>query len=62
MTTNSFLASGGDNFTVLTQGTDRFDAGVDIDALEAWLKASPPMPTGGRVKKIGAVPKPSRTR
>ena len=58
VTTNSFLASGGDNFTLLTQGTNRFDAGVDIDALEAWLKGSPPMPTGGRVKKIGAIPKP----
>lgn len=57
VTTNSFLASGGDSFTVLTKGTDRFDAGVDIDALETWLKGNPPMPTGGRVKKIGAVPK-----
>ena len=59
ITTNNFLASGGDSFTVLKQGTNRFDAGVDIDALEAWLKSNPPMPTGGRVKKIGAVPKPS---
>jgi 5'-nucleotidase len=55
--TNSFLASGGDSFTMLTKGTDRVDAGVDIDALEAWLKSNPPMPTGGRVKKVGAVPK-----
>jgi 5'-nucleotidase len=54
---NSFLASGGDNFTILTKGTDRVDAGVDIDALEAWLKSNPRMPTGGRVTKTGAVPK-----
>jgi 5'-nucleotidase len=57
VTSNSFLASGGDNFTVLTKGTERVDAGIDIDALEAWLKSNPRMPAGGRVTKVGAVPK-----
>ncbi|MBI2783494.1 MAG: bifunctional metallophosphatase/5'-nucleotidase [Gammaproteobacteria bacterium] len=33
ITVNSFMASGGDNFTVLTQGTDRVIGPVDLDAL-----------------------------
>jgi 5'-nucleotidase len=55
VTTNSFLAAGGDNFSVFTEGTDRFDAGLDLDALEAYLKANPPVPTGGRVKSLHIV-------
>ena len=39
VTVVNFLASGGDNFTVLTQGTDAVDAGLDVDATEAYLKA-----------------------
>lgn len=50
--TNSFMASGGDNYTVLQGGTDRRDVGVDIDALEAYLTASPAMPKGGRIRKL----------
>ncbi len=57
--TNSFLAAGGDNFTVFTEGTDRFDAGVDLDALEAYLKTNPPLPTGGRVKSLHIVRDPT---
>ncbi|HUE78362.1 MAG TPA: bifunctional metallophosphatase/5'-nucleotidase [Sphingomicrobium sp.] len=57
--TNSFLAAGGDNFTVLTEGTDRFDAGLDLDALEAFLKTNPPLPTGGRVKSLHIVRDPT---
>lgn len=53
--TNSFLASGGDNFTVFTEGTDRLDAGNDLDALEAYLKTDPPIPNGGRVKSLHIV-------
>jgi 5'-nucleotidase len=37
ITVNSFLAEGGDRFTVLTQGTDRLGGAVDLDALEAYL-------------------------
>jgi 5'-nucleotidase len=46
---NSFLATGGDGYTVLTQGTDPFDAGLDLDALEAWLATNPQVPTLGRI-------------
>ena len=49
VTINNFLASGGDGYSVLTQGTDTFDAGLDLDALEAWLATSPPVPTPGRI-------------
>jgi len=56
--TNSFMASGGDNYTMLRDGTDRRDVGVDLDALEAYLAAGKMAPVGGRVKKAGAVPAP----
>lgn len=46
---NNFLASGGDGFSVLNQGTDAFDAGLDLDALEAWLATNPPVPAVGRI-------------
>jgi len=42
VTTNSFLASGGDGFTVLARQRDAAQGGNDLDALEAWLKATPP--------------------
>jgi 5'-nucleotidase len=57
--TNSFLAAGGDNFRVFTEGTERFDAGLDLDALEAYLKTNPPVPTGGRVKSLHIVREPT---
>ena len=46
---NSFLATGGDGYTVLTQGADPFDAGLDLDALEAWLATNPQVPAVGRI-------------
>jgi 5'-nucleotidase len=58
--TNSFMASGGDNYFVLRDGTDRHDVGVDLDALEAYLARGKTEPLGGRVKKMGAAaPQPS---
>jgi 5'-nucleotidase len=51
--TNSFMASGGDNYAVLREGKDRRDVGVDLDALEAYLAAGAAQPLGGRVKKAG---------
>ncbi|AGC48304.1 5'-nucleotidase [Myxococcus stipitatus DSM 14675] len=39
VTVNSFLASGGDGFDVLTEGKDRLGGAVDIDALEVFMKA-----------------------
>jgi 5'-nucleotidase len=34
---NSFLADGGDAFSILTQATNRVGGVVDLDALEAYL-------------------------
>jgi 5'-nucleotidase len=44
VTTNSFLASGGDSFSGFTMQRDAVIGMRDIDALEAWLKALPPRP------------------
>ena len=57
VTVVNFLSTGGDNFTVLTQGTDVHDPNiVDVEASEAYLKA------GGDVPKLGRIedrtPKP----
>ena len=57
--TNSFLATGGDGFTVFNEGTNRVDAGNDLDALEAYLKGNPRLPTGGRVKSLHIVREPA---
>jgi hypothetical protein len=39
---NSFLASGGDNFTVFRDGTDPAGGpGLDLDALEAYRQVEP---------------------
>ena len=53
---NNFLASGGDGFSVLNQGTETFDAGLDLDALEAWLATNPSVPAIGRTVNVS--PKP----
>ena len=42
MTANNFLADGGDNFTLLADGTNRFVGGLDIDALADYLTAHDP--------------------
>lgn len=39
---NNFIADGGDNFTVLKDGTDRINGGLDIDTLVNYLKAHDP--------------------
>jgi 5'-nucleotidase len=52
VTVNNFLASGGDGYSVLAQGTDLFDAGLDLDALEAWLATNPGNPPGGRIRDV----------
>ena len=54
VTTNNFLASGGDGFTVLPEGTNTVDADVDVDALEAYLKAGAEAPGLGRIKDVNA--------
>ncbi|MEV4346074.1 bifunctional metallophosphatase/5'-nucleotidase [Actinoplanes sp. NPDC049596] len=51
VTTNDFLANGGDGFSALTAGTGRTTApGFDIDALVAYLGAAPVAP--GPVNRI----------
>jgi 5'-nucleotidase len=47
ITTNDFLANGGDGFTGLTAGTGRVTApGFDVDALVAYLGANAPVAPG----------------
>lgn len=46
VTVNSFLADGGDNFSVLTEGTDRLGGEVDLDALVTYFGANSPVPPG----------------
>ena len=41
VTVNSFMAAGGDNFTVLVQGLNRVIGPVDLDALIAYIKSLP---------------------
>ena len=51
VTVVNFLATGGDNFTVLKEGTDTVDTGiVDVDATEAYLKAGGGAPELGRIE------------
>lgn len=52
ITVNNFLASGGDNLTVLTQGVDTVDAGLDLDAVEAYLRAGASVPVADRIKDL----------
>jgi 5'-nucleotidase len=49
---NNFLAWGGDNFTLLAPGRDPVDAGLDLDATEAYLATNPPVPELGRITDI----------
>jgi 5'-nucleotidase len=56
VTTNDFLANGGDGFTTLTGGTDRVSApAFDVDALVAYLGANSPVapPPLNRITKVG---------
>ena len=48
VTVNNFLSSGGDGFSAFNGGTDAFDAGLDLDALEAWLAKGQKVPATGR--------------
>ena len=46
VTVNGFLAGGGDNFTLLKQGGEPRTGMMDVDALEAYLKANPTIVPG----------------
>ncbi len=54
VTVNSFLADGGDNFTVLVDGTDRLGGEVDLDALVTYFGANSPVQPGpqDRISRI----------
>ncbi len=41
VTMNSFLASGGDNYSVFNLGSNQLGGDVDLDALEAYFHANP---------------------
>lgn len=41
ITVNSFLADGGDGFSVLPQGANRLGGAVDTDALERYFATAP---------------------
>lgn len=46
VTVNGFLASGGDSFVLLKQGRDAVTGMMDVDALEAFVKANPAIAPG----------------
>ena len=58
VTTSNFLASGGDGYVTLKAGSDVTQGGVDLDALEAWLKTSAPrtVPTQERAVDVNKPP------
>ncbi len=47
---NNFLANGGDGFASLVQRPTVGEAGVDLDALEAWLARGATIPACGRLR------------
>ncbi len=53
VTTNNFLAAGGDGFSVFTQSTDLTVGGIDLDALEKYLQATPDLQVpASRITKL----------
>ena len=58
VTMNSFLAAGGDGFTVFEQGTDSVVGDVDLDAFELWLaqEETRALPPTGRVTDLTPQP------
>jgi len=51
---NEFIATGGDNFSVFTRGTDTATMGMDLDAFTAYLQKHSPVEPGpmNRIKRI----------
>ncbi len=56
VTTNSFLAQGGDSFTALTKGRNAVTGISDLAALEAWLKAVPARAVPGEERVFAIQP------
>jgi 5'-nucleotidase len=46
VTVNGFMASGGDNFVILKEGKDVRTGVMDVDALEAYVRANPTLAPG----------------
>ena len=55
VTVNSFLAAGGDNFSVFTSGREATTGMMDIDALEQYMKSHPEL-RPGPLERIGRAP------
>ena len=55
ITTNNFLAQGGDSFSMFAKQRDAVNGGVDLDALQAWLQGSElrAVPSAERAIKVG---------
>ncbi|HYD23651.1 MAG TPA: bifunctional metallophosphatase/5'-nucleotidase [Croceibacterium sp.] len=49
---NNFLMSGGDGFSVFTEQRPVADAGLDLDALEAYIARGVTVPATGRVQDV----------
>ena len=56
VTVNSFLADGGDNYPVLTQGTNRLGGDVDLDALVAYFEAATTPVAPGPQNRVTPLP------
>ena len=54
VTMNSFLATGGDNFTLFREGSDASGGALDIEALERYIAAGSPLapPAADRVIRL----------
>jgi 5'-nucleotidase len=54
VTVNAFMASGGDSFGILKQGSDRVTGMLDVDALEQYLERHPGLGPGplNRIKRV----------
>ncbi|WP_431899089.1 bifunctional metallophosphatase/5'-nucleotidase [Nonomuraea sp. bgisy101] len=54
LTANSFIATGGDGFSVLTEGTERVEKVRDIEAFESHIRAGSPLqpPALGRITRL----------
>lgn len=60
VTMNSFLASGGDNFSVFNQGTAQLGGALDLDAMQQYFTAHDPVAPGAqdRIVRLAACPAP----
>ncbi|MBI2381690.1 MAG: bifunctional metallophosphatase/5'-nucleotidase [Gammaproteobacteria bacterium] len=55
VTMNSFLATGGDGFTVFAAGTERLGGALDVDAFEDYFKAKSPLSPATLLNRIERV-------